>query len=289
MINNNQNVAEILQICKKVSPQKNTHICTLLSKILNLKSIEILTNPNKKISEKNKKALLKKFFFFINGKPLSKILGSREFFSRDFLINAHTLDPRPESEILIDVVKDLVKNTNLKRMKILELGVGSGCLLITLFLELKKMNVTGKFFGVDININALKVAMKNQSRFNISSRSLNFIQSNWFTEIGGKFDIIVSNPPYISTNEFNDLDKTVKNYDPRSALDGGSEGLECFRQISKRVFYHLKNNGFFIVEIGSKQKELVKEIFEEEKLFFLKCLRDLSNKERCIVFQKKKS
>ena len=151
------------------------------------------------------------------------------------------------------------------------------------------MNVTGKFFGVDININALKVALKNQSRFNISSRSLNFIQSNWFTEIGCKFDIIVSNPPYISTNEFNDLDKTVKNYDPRSALDGGSEGLECFRQISKRVFYHLKNNGFFIVEIGSKQKELVKEIFEEEKLFFLKCLRDLSNKERCIVFQKKKS
>lgn len=289
MISSNQNVAQILQICKKVSPQKKTHICILLSKILNSEFIEVLTNPNKKISEKNKKTFLKKFFFFINGKPLSKILGSREFFSRNFLINAHTLDPRPESEILIDVVKDLVKNTNLKKMKILELGVGSGCLLITLFLELKKMNLIGKFIGTDINSKALMVALKNQSRFNICSSSLNFVQSNWFTEISEKFDIIVSNPPYISTNEFNDLDKIVKNYDPRSALDGGLDGLECFRQISKKVFYHLKNNGFFVVEIGSTQKEVVKEIFEKEKLFYLKCLRDFSNKERCIVFQKKKS
>ena len=234
-----------------------------------------------------KKKFFKKFLTYLNGKPLSKILGLREFYSYNFFIDGKTLDPRPESELLIDEAIKIVRKRKKKQTNILELGVGSGCLSITLFMELKKLKLKINLIGTDIKNNALKVANANKKKFNISHENFKFIKSNWFLNVRGKFDIIISNPPYIATKDINLLEKTVTEYDPIIAIDGGKDGLECYRKISRNVCKFLNNNGFLILEIGCNQKDFVKEIFEKEKLIFVKCLKDLAFKNRCMIFKKK--
>ena len=195
----------------------------ILSKVVERNLLEILTDKSIKINKKKNKKFLNKVFQRIKKKPLSRISGKKEFYSRDYFINKHVLDPRPETEILVDVIKKL-KLVNKKQVKILDLGTGTSCLLITLVLELKK-KVIG--VGVDNSVEALKVAKRNIENFDLC-KHINLIESNWFSKIKENFDIIVSNPPYIPSNEINNLDDEVKNFDPRGALDGGESGLNCY-------------------------------------------------------------
>ena len=155
---------DIIEICYKITLDKykvkRNHIYSLLSGLLDLSTIKFFTKSNLKISEKMKKRFLKKFVTYLDGKPLSKILGTREFYSNNFFVNSEILDPRPESEILIDATINLIRNKSCKKLNILELGVGSGCIIISLMKELKKFKLNIHGVGIDIEDKALEIAKK---------------------------------------------------------------------------------------------------------------------------------
>ncbi len=256
----------------------------LFSKVNKINSNNYYVNTKKKISKTKVNIFLKKISMRGIGKPISKIIGKKEFYSREFFVNSNTLDPRPETELIID----LIKNYEMKRpkpLKILDLGTGTGCIIISLFLELyKKINISCD--AIDISDDALKVAKKNAIRHNVSSK-INFYKSNWFSNIKHKFDIIVSTPPYIKKSEINFLPSEVKNFDPEISLCGGWDGLDSFREIANGAKNFLKKDGFIYVEVGNNQSKKVKKIFEGKKFATFDVVKDLSNMKRVIIFKNK--
>ena len=191
---------------------------------------------------------------------MSKIFGIKEFFSNEFIVNKNVLDPRPETELLVELtIKNLFKIKD-KKTSLLELGVGSGCLIISILLSLKKNKVSA--LGVDISNKALDIADKNIKKFNLEKK-LKLKKSDWFSDIHEKFDIIISNPPYIKTSDIKNLEKEVKFYDPLIALNGGLNGLRCFERIATNAKFYLKQNGIILLEIGFGQINPVEKIFEK--------------------------
>ena len=256
----------------------------LFSKINKINFNNYFINEKKIISKTQATTFLKKIILRGGGKPLSKIIGKKEFYSRDFFVNTKTLDPRPETELIIDFIKNFEEN-RLTPLKILDLGTGTGCIIISLFLELnKKINVTGD--GVDISDDALEIAKKNARYHNIGDK-INFFKSNWFSNVKNKFDIIVSNPPYIKTSEINFLPVGVKKFDPLISLCGGHDGLNSYRKIADKAKNYLKKDGFICVEVGNEQSRKVKKIFELKKFTTIDVLEDLFNIERVIIFKNK--
>mgnify|MGYP001239933759 CR=1 FL=1 len=255
----------------------------LLSNTLNKSLIEIILSKDLIISEKKKKKYFKKVFLRNLGKPISKITGISEFYSREFYVNTFTLDPRPESELIVDYAKKILK-TKKNKLKILDLGTGSGCLIISIILELKKNNIFG--VGIDICEKALKVAKKNAKKFGIKE-NLNFIKSDWFTEINQKFDLIISNPPYVKKKEIKQLGKEVRDFDPHISLDGGINGLKMYKIIALNSQKFLNNEGIICLEIGSEQKKDVTKIFESRNFIKIDEKKDLFNKDRLLIFKNK--
>jgi len=257
----------------------------IISKILKKNYLEVLINQEISISEKKKKQILKKIFQRLNGKPISRIFGLKEFYSREFFINSNSLDPRPETETLIDLIKKIeLKNSN-KRLRILDLGTGTGCIIISLAMELGKFKeVSG--VGVDISSGAIDIANRNLMKFNLEDK-IEIYRSNWFSEVNGKFDIIVSNPPYVDSNEIEKLDNGVKNFDPYVSLNGGKFGLECFKKISSIAGNFLKKNGYICVELGCGQKKDVQSIFTKNGFHKIIESKDLLNIDRVLVFKNK--
>ena len=256
----------------------------LISNILNRSLLKVIVDRKITISDKNKKKFLKQIYSRSLGKPISKIIGMREFYSREFFVNSFTLDPRPESELIIDCIKRL-KIEKRNDVRILDLGTGSGCLIITLVLELSKKK---KIYAVAVDKcqSALDLATKNAIKFKIGN-NITFIKSNWFSNVEGKFDIIVSNPPYIRSKEIESLDNTVKNFDPFIALNGGEDGLDAYKQIAKNSKKFLNNDGYVCLEIGFNQKNDVSRIFALNKFKKIYELKDLSNRDRLLVFKNK--
>jgi release factor glutamine methyltransferase len=211
--------------------------------------------------------------------PLSKILGVSSFYGRDFIINEDVLDPRPDSECLIDVVLTYHKDYMLET--ILDLGTGSGCLIISLLLEIPKIQGV----GVDFSEKALDIAQQNIKKFGVKDR-IQLMKSNWFSNVSSqKFDGIISNPPYISSNY--NLHKSVLDYDPHTALFSGYDGLNDYRLIFKDLPNFLKPDGFFFGEIGFDQKEKIKKELENHPLLmFIECVKDLNGHDRVVVIKK---
>jgi len=210
--------------------------------------------------------------------PVSRILGVREFWSLNFEISPDTLDPRPDTEILVEQVVLWAKSNQID--SILDLGVGSGCILISILSEL--FHIRG--VGVDLNSKALEVAKRNAVVHGVLDRCA-FIHSSWGDGIQGKtFDIIVSNPPYIPLSA--QLEPEVSLYDPHVALFGGADGLECYRHIFKDVSGLLNPNGQVFVEIGQGQHKDVIAIAQSFGLQWVKTTKDLVGIERCLQFAK---
>ncbi len=233
----------------------------IIKKTLKKNELEFIAFQNEKISSKQINSILHNFIERTRGKPVSKIFGFKEFFSNEFIVNKNVLDPRPETELLVELtIKNLLKKKD-KKISLLELGVGSGCLIISILLSLKKNKVSA--LGVDICKKALDTADKNLKKFNLEKK-LKLKKSDWFSDIHEKFDIIISNPPYIKTSDIKSLDKEVKFYDPHIALDGGFNGLRCFERIATDAKFHLKQNGMVLLEIGFGQINPVKKIFEKK-------------------------
>ena len=258
----------------------------ILSKILNKSQIKIICDKQNYLGSKKKKKFLKSIYQRKAGKPVSRILGEREFFSRSFFIDKNTLDPRSDSECLVEAVLKKVNERKFKKINILDIGTGSGCLIISLLLELNKnKNLEVKGTGVDFSKEALKISKRNMNKFFLQNK-LTLLHSNWFDKIKDKFDIIITNPPYIESSKINELSNEVKLFDPLISIDGGIDGLKCYKEIAQKIYFFLKPNGLFITEIGSKQKNQVKNIFVEKKLKFVSISKDLSNNDRCLVFSR---
>jgi release factor glutamine methyltransferase len=194
----------------------------------------------------------------ISGEPVSRIIGYREFWGLPFGLSPHTLDPRPETELLVEAALDYVRAEGLSAspIRILDLGTGSGCLLGALLSDLPLS--TG--VGVDLSQEALCTARENLRRLGLLNRA-SFLCADWARALGdASFDIIVSNPPYIGSSEIAGLEAEVQAFDPRLALDGGEDGLEAFRMILAEAFRVLGAKGLLIFETGDRQAQIVREM-----------------------------
>ena len=218
---------------------------------------------------------ISKFWRMINErckrKPVSKILGYRSFWGRDFEINENVLDPRGDTETLIELILDC----NFENM--LELGTGSGAIAITVLAERPEVTCV----ATDISRYALKTARTNSKRHGVESR-LKLLYSNWFDKISGSFDIIVSNPPYISSKEYAQLSAEVLKYDPKISLTLGGDGLEAYREILSQALEKLSKNGHIFLEIGYTQANAVGHLFREAGFQQIKVHKDLGSRDRVI-------
>lgn len=194
----------------------------------------------------------------VTGEPVSRIVGMREFYGREFLIGRHTLDPRPDTETLVDAALDLVERKGWRgtQLNLLDLGTGTGCILLSLLAELP--NARG--IGTDISEGALTVAAANACRLKVEDRA-EFMAADWLDGITGTFDLILANPPYIASGEIVRLAREVRDHDPPLALDGGADGLDAYRRIVAKAAEVLRPGGALMVEIGADQADAVRDLF----------------------------
>jgi release factor glutamine methyltransferase len=188
----------------------------------------------------------------LQGEPVSRILGSREFYGRLFRIDENTLDPRPDTETLIDAALAIVDRRGDRDapLEILDLGTGSGAILLTLLAELPKASGV----GTDISLAALTLARSNADALGVGARA-SFVAADWLAGVGGAFDLVVANPPYLATAGIGRLSIEVRSHDPFRALDGGPDGLAAYRRIAASARSALKQGGSLLVEIGADQAE----------------------------------
>ncbi len=215
----------------------------------------------------------------INRQPIAKIINKKSFWKNNFYVNNYVLDPRPETELIIEEVLKIYRNKNLK-LKILDIGTGSGCIAISLAKEFKNASIT----AIDISKEALEVAEKNLKIHNCSSQIQ--LKTIDFKNINSKFDLIVSNPPYLTNDQFNNTDPEVKNFEPKLALVGGDDGLKFFREYSKNLKYLMNKSSYFVCEIGINQRQDCEQIFQNSGLYLNKIVNDLQGIERILSFSK---
>lgn len=212
--------------------------------------------------------------------PLDKILGIKEFYKSSFIVNSDVLSPRPDSEILVEEAIKIAKQNNLD--KIIEFGVGSGCLILSILQDVPQMSG----LGFDKSEKALEIAKQNAKRLGLESR-INFEKFDYFNdETEAKTSLIISNPPYIPTSDIDELDEEVKKYDPFMALDGGEDGYVHYRRIAEIAPLILEDGGYILLEGGIGQADMIAEIFEDKGLKLVAKVCDLSGIERCIILKK---
>ena len=215
----------------------------------------------------------------LNKEPISKITNKKEFWSCDFFVNEKVLDPRPETEFIIESVQKYFSDYN-KFLKIADLGTGSGCLAIIL----AKLYKNSKITATDISIDAINIAKKNSKKHKVNNR-INFFQCKWINHINN-FDLIVSNPPYLTNSSYEKSDVGIKFFEPKIAFNGGDDGLNAYREIAKKVFNLMHLNSYFILEIGYNQKKSVKKIFAKLGIQIVEIIKDYQSIERVLVLKK---
>ena len=240
---------------------------------------KILLNLEKKLDYHD----VRKYFELIERRkkkePISLIIGKKTFWKYDFYVNKDVLTPRKETEFLIEEILKLYKNYN--KIRVLDIGTGSGCIIISLMKE--KIRWSG--IAVDISELAIKVAKYNAKIQQVENR-IKFINSDIDKFSSNKYDLIVSNPPYINKIRYNNLDLGVKDYEPKKALYGGVDGLRVIEKVVNKSSVLLKNNGFLIMEIGLMQYNKTFEILKENGFYVKKIVKDYQRINRCVVSQK---
>jgi len=212
--------------------------------------------------------------------PVSRILGRREFWSMTFAVGPATLDPRPDSETLVAAVLARIPDRNAE-LELLDLGTGTGCLLLALLSELPR----AKGVGIDISAEARDTAAANAAALGLAARA-DFRLGDWTRDISAQFDVIVSNPPYIESNLIAGLAPEVAQYDPRRALDGGTDGLSAYRTLIPQVAGCLRPGGLLALEIGAGQGPAVRVLAADAGFSDLGSANDLAGIERCMLFSK---
>jgi release factor glutamine methyltransferase len=216
----------------------------------------------------------------LHGKPLHRILGYRYFWKDKFRISTDTLEPRPDTETLIEVCLKHVPNLK-GSYQILDLGTGSGCILLSLLREY----VSAVGYGVDISKDALETAGYNADQLGLADRA-SWIQSDWLSNVEGKFNIIISNPPYIPSLNIKSLTASVQLYDPWRALDGGGDGLEVYRQLVNQLPMIMYDDTIIILEIGYDQGDMVPRLFADSGYKVIDIVKDYGGNYRCVVLRR---
>ena len=252
----------------------------LLSKVIKKDREFVLLNLDKKLDQNNQKILKDLIIKRSKGKPLAYLTGVKSFWNYDFKVNEKVLIPRPDSEILIEQVLDIYKNKN--NINFLEVGIGSGCISLSILKEKKSCLAT----GIDLSQDCIKISKLNASKLGVENR-IKLLKSDVDNLIFRKYDLIISNPPYIKKFDLNKLDREVKNYEPNLALDGGLEGLSVIRKVIKKASELIKIGGKLILEIGYDQREPVKKILINNNFYINRILQDLAKNDRCIISTKK--
>ena len=273
-------VLEIIKMGSKLLKDKNIPSFILDSEILLSKTLgqtreKILTNLDQKINQNDIIVFKEYLFRRTQNEPIAYILGEKEFWNKKFQVNKHTLIPRPETELLVEKLLDIFKE---KKITILDIGTGSGCIIISLLHELKE----SYGIGIDISKNAILMAQKNAQKHNLLKR-IKFFKKSFENIFSKKFDLIVSNPPYINRKDMKNLSIDIKNYEPRMALDGGNDGLDLIKKIIYKSKKILKINGTLALEIGNEQIKKVSKILIDNNFKIKTVIKDYKNNVRSVL------
>ena len=268
---------DILQKNKIANPQLDSEI--LLSDSIKRDKKHIILNPKEILSLEQ----LVKFKSLIErrkkGEPIAYLINKKEFWKDEFFVNKDVLIPRPDSELIIEqVLKIYSKDVQLQ---VLDIGTGSGCILLSILKE--RSNFYGT--GIDISKKSINISKFNAKQLNLTNR-VKFFHSSVDNFNNGKYDIIVSNPPYIKQLSLKYLEKDVVNFEPKLALSGGFDGFSKIRKVINKTGILIKKNGKFILEIGFNQKNKVIKILKEEGFYVNKAIKDYGNNDRCIISTK---
>lgn len=245
----------------------------IVGKAANMTRVQILTYPDKILSEDEICKINEMCSERIKRKPMQYILGVCEFMGMEFNVNSYTLIPRGDTEVLVEKALSIIKDKKYKR--ILDIGTGSGAIAVSIG-RYSKSDVT----AVDISEGALDTAKKNAEKNNVN---INFIKSDLFENMDGKFDLIASNPPYIESDVINTLEPDVKDYEPITALDGGKDGLYFYGRIIDEAAEYLNENGCIIFEIGYNQGESVSKMLEARGFKNISVEKDLAGLDRVVI------
>jgi len=269
--------AQILKDKFCLNPYLDSEI--LMSKAINKDKKYLILNSQEKIEEINLNLFQKLINERSKGKPVSHLTNKKLFWNSEFFVTEDTLIPRPDTELIVENILNLTKNKS--KLSILDIGIGSGCILLSILKERKNFYGT----GIDISKNCLKIANMNAISLKVHNR-LKLYKSNVDKFSLGKYDLIVSNPPYIKKYIIKYLDKGVARFEPKIALDGGLDGLSEIRKVIKKSSELIKKNGKFILEIGFDQKNKVIKLLNKEGFYINSALKDLAYNDRCIICTK---
>ena len=278
------NIEEILK--KEINNLKQNNIENstlkakiLLANILNVKKEYLLIHSEEEIKQEDKIKYENCIKELIKGKPLQYITNKQEFMGLDFYVDENVLIPQPDTEILVEKAIEIAVTT--QKNKILDMCTGSGCIAISLAKKINNAQIT----AVDISNSALNVANKNAINNNVENK-IKFVNSDMFNNIEEKFDIIVSNPPYIETETINKLEIEVQN-EPHLALDGGIDGLKFYKIIANNAFKYLNENGYLLLEIGYNQQNSVTQLLQDiGKYKNIETIKDLGGNYRVVIARK---
>ena len=251
----------------------------LLSKVLQKDRKYVILNLDKKLNEKNisdfSDLILKRSF----NKPVAYLTGKKNFWKYSFFVSDQTLIPRPDTEILIENVLKITKYKS--NLNILDIGTGSGCILLSILKDRSDFYGT----GIDISKDCINISRINATNLELSNRS-KFFKSDIDNLLNGKYDLIISNPPYIKKLDLKYLDKDIVNFEPKNALDGGLEGISIIKKVIMRSSNLLKNSGKLILEVAFDQKYKVKRLLKDEGFYINNIIKDYAKNDRCIISTK---
>ncbi|MDC1181313.1 peptide chain release factor N(5)-glutamine methyltransferase [Candidatus Pelagibacter sp.] len=259
------------------SAQLDTEI--LMAKALGKNREYIILNHDKVLNVENLEYFKKLVYERAARKPVAYLLNKKFFWNSEFCVDKNTLIPRPDTEIIIEQILKVTRNRNY--LRILDIGVGSGCIILSVLKEKKNFYGT----GIDISKNSIDISKINAQKLSVDKR-IKFYKSDVDKFAEGKYDLIVSNPPYIKKSVLKYLDADVIKFEPKLALDGGLDGLSVIRKVIKKSSELLKKKGKFILEIGFDQKNKVIKLLNNEGFYINSTVKDLAKNDRCIVSTK---
>jgi release factor glutamine methyltransferase len=274
------NLLDLLNSGSKILKQNKIETYQLdselvLSSLLEKKRENLLISLNEKVTKNTINNFEKLILRRVNKEPLAYILQKKEFWSKNFFVDRNTLIPRPETELLCESVIKVFRNNNLN---ILDMGTGTGCIILSILSEMR----TAKGIGIDISRKAIEVAKKNSKQLGLNKR-VKFFNKSLEVIYGYKFDLIVSNPPYIKTCDIKNLSDDVKRFEPKIALDGGKDGLDVIKKVIYKSKSILKRMGMLALEIGYGQHYKVSQILKEQGFKEELLVKDYKNNVRCIL------
>jgi release factor glutamine methyltransferase len=266
-----------LQKSKISNPQLDSEI--LLSSSIKKDKKHIILNPKEFLKTEETEKFKNLIERRKKGEPIAYLIGKKDFWKDEFFVNKDVLIPRPDTELIIEQVLKIYSKES--QLQVLDIGTGSGCILLSILKE--RPNFYGT--GIDISKKSINVSKFNAKQLNLTNR-VKFFHSSVDNFKIGKYDMIVSNPPYIESLSLKYLEKDVVNFEPKLALSGGLDGFSKIRKVINKSKNLIKENGKFILEIGFNQKNKVKKILKEEGFYVNKAIKDYGNNDRCIISTK---